>query len=296
MSAQERGIQLRVGIFMAIGLTVIALMVVYFGRFGDTMRKYYEVKVEYPNASGLINGAKVLLAGARIGMVDKGPDILPDMDGVSVTLKIFEEIKIPSDSEFTIGSSGLLGDKYVQIVVKKKDSPPIVPGTVVKGKMEAGIADLAEKIGPMLDEAKQAIEKIKNVASKIDSDVFKKETLDNINATAANLKETSNAFAEASKKIDGIVSKADGVMSKADGVMKTGQDTFASAKDAADELKKTIADVHTIVLQTKAGKGALGALLADKEMAENLKALVSNLRRNGILWYKDKGAEPAPSR
>ncbi|CAN5614355.1 MlaD family protein [soil metagenome] len=274
---------------MAIGLSAIALMVVYFGRFGDTMRKYYEVKVEYPNASGLINGAKVLLAGARIGMVDKGPDILPDMDGVSVTLKIFEEIKIPSDSEFTIGSSGLLGDKYVQIEVKKKDSPPIAPGTVVKGKMEAGLADLAEKIGPMLDEAKETIEKIKNVATKVDNDVFRKETLDNINATAANLKETSNAFAEASKKIDGLVAKADGVM-------KTGQDTFSSAKDAADELKKTIADVHSIIQQTKQGRGALGALLVDKEMAENLKALVSNLRRNGILWYKDKGAEPAPSR
>ena len=108
---------MRVGIFMAIGLSVIALMVVYFGRFGDTMRKYYDLKVEYPNASGLINGAKVLLAGARVGMVDKGPDILPDMDGVSVMLKIYEEVKIPSDSEFTIGSSGLLGDKFVQIVV-----------------------------------------------------------------------------------------------------------------------------------------------------------------------------------
>lgn len=296
MTAQERGIQLRVGVFMAIGLSMIALMVVYFGRFGDTMRKYYDIRVDYPNASGLINGAKVLLAGAKIGMVDKGPDILPDMDGVSVNLKIYADVRIPSDSEFTISSSGLLGDKFVQIVVKKKDSSPIEAGAVIKGKTESGIADLADKIGPIIDEAKEAVANIKKISEKFNDDVLKQATLDNINATAANLKETSNAFAEASKKIDGIVAKADGVMTKADGVMKTGQDTFASAKDAADELKKTIADVHSIVQQTKQGRGALGALLVDKEMAENLKALVSNLRRNGILWYKDRGAEPAPAR
>jgi hypothetical protein len=35
-------------------------------------------------------------------------------------------------------------------------------------------------------------------------------------------------------------------------------------------------------------------LLSDREMAENLKALVANLRRNGILWYKDRAAQTKP--
>ncbi len=57
--------QLRVGIFVAIGLAAIGLMVVYFGRFGDAVRSYYQVQVEYPNASGIYRGAAVLLAGRR---------------------------------------------------------------------------------------------------------------------------------------------------------------------------------------------------------------------------------------
>ncbi len=40
MTAQERSTQLRVGIFMAIGLLAIALMVVYFGRFGESIHGY----------------------------------------------------------------------------------------------------------------------------------------------------------------------------------------------------------------------------------------------------------------
>ncbi len=50
----ERGSQLKVGIFMAIGLAAIAAMVVYFGRFGDSVRGYYQIRVEYPNASGIL--------------------------------------------------------------------------------------------------------------------------------------------------------------------------------------------------------------------------------------------------
>ena len=103
------------------------------------------------------------------------------------------------------------------------------------------------------------------------------------------MKETSSSFAEASKKIDGVVKKAEGAI-------ETGQQTFVSAKSAADELKKTILDIRSVVQQAKQGRGALGALLSDREMAENLKALVVNLRRNGILWYKDRAQPKPPSR
>ena len=67
----ERSNNLRVGIFVAIGLLAIALMVVYFGRFGESVRGYYRIRVEYPNASGIYKGASVLLAGAKIGSVEK---------------------------------------------------------------------------------------------------------------------------------------------------------------------------------------------------------------------------------
>ena len=63
---------------MAIGLLAIALMVVYFGRFGESIRGYYRIRVEYPNASGIYKGASVLLAGAKIGSVENDPVILPD--------------------------------------------------------------------------------------------------------------------------------------------------------------------------------------------------------------------------
>jgi phospholipid/cholesterol/gamma-HCH transport system substrate-binding protein len=293
MRGQEHLTQLRVGIFMAIGLTAIALMVVYFGRFGESIHGSYRIRVEYPNASGIYKGASVLLAGAKVGSVENNPVILPDMDGVYVNLKINEEVKIPSAAQFTIGSSGLLGDRFVQINLDKdaKSSPPLEAEAVVKGKGESGIGDVTERAAVLLSDIQEAVGNINKIAQKLNTDVFKEATIANLNATLSNLKETSSSFAETSKKFDGVVKKAEGAI-------ETGQQTFVSAKGAADELKKSIIDIRfdirSVVRQAKQGRGALGVLLSDREMAENLKALVANLRRNGILWYKDRAAQTKP--
>jgi phospholipid/cholesterol/gamma-HCH transport system substrate-binding protein len=291
MTAQERLTQLRVGIFVAIGLLAIGLMVVYFGRFGESFHGFYRLRVEYPNASGIYKGASVLLAGAKIGSVEHNPVILPNMDGVYVTLKIYNNVSIPSTAQFTIGSSGLLGDRFVQIVLGKdaKSAPPLQADAIVKGKGEAGFDIMTEQAGVLLSSIQEAVGNINKVAQKLNNDVFKEATIENLNTTISNLKETSVSLVEASKKVNGVVKKAEGAI-------ETGQETFTSAKSAADELKKTILDIRSVVQQTRRGGGPLGVLLTDREMAENLRALVANLRRHGILWYKDRSQTKAPSR
>jgi ABC-type transporter Mla subunit MlaD len=295
MTSQERGAQLRVGIFMAIGLSAVAAMVVYFGRFGDAVRSYYQIRVEYPNASGLLKGASVLLAGAKVGMVETAPVILPDMEGVYVDLKIYKEVEIPSASEFTVGSSGLLGDRFVQINLKKdaRSSPPIAAGTTIKGKSETGMSEIFDQAGPVVTEVRAVLKKVDNITAKIDNDVLKESMMKDLNETVANLKASSIAFNEATKKIDGIIAKTESAIGSGDQAM-------TSAKQAADELKKAITDIRGLVQQVKSGQGALGVLLSDKQTAENIRALVQNLRQRGIIWYRDRdrdrSPESAPSR
>lgn len=310
MSNQESTTLLRVGIFMAIGLAVIGGMVVYFGRFGEAVRGYYDIRAEFPDASGIYKGAGVLLAGAKIGVVDNNPVILPDMNGVSVNLKIYEDVKIPGKSEFLIGSSGLLGDKFVQIVLPPgaKDSPPIPPNATIQGRTESGIGDLTSKAEAVMTELQDTVANIKSitgkldsgvftgttmgdlnstvahlrsVTAKIDTEIFTGTTVGDLNATIANLRVATASFAETSKKLDGMIAKAEGAIG-------TGDEALRSAKAAADEVKRAVTDVRGLVQQARQGRGALGALLTDREMAENLRALVVNLRRHGVLFYKDR--------
>ena len=64
--------------------------------------------------------------------------------------------------------------------------------------------------------------------------------------------------------------------------------TLASIKSAAASADKALDSAKVLIGKANAGKGALGMLLSDSETAENLKALVRNLREHGILWYKNK--------
>ena len=69
MEQQDRGLELKVGIFVAVGLAILAALVVQFGRLGEGFKTYYDLTVHFADASGLLKGSDVLMGGAKIGRV-----------------------------------------------------------------------------------------------------------------------------------------------------------------------------------------------------------------------------------
>lgn len=298
--SSEKITQARVGIFVLIGLIAICVMVVYFGRFGDGLKKYYNLRVEYPNASGLFAGADVLLAGAKVGSVKEGPYVLDNMRGVYVILQIEDGVQVPQGSSFTIGSSGLLGDSYVNINMPAdldvEKYVPIAPGTTVIGQKESGgLSSLAGEGSALLDDVKTAVKNIDTVVKRINEEVLNKKSVEAINESLKNLKTTSEELAEASKNLDSVISNAAVAVTEAtETVKKVGQtaeksnETLEAATGAAKSFDRTMVEVRSLVQEAKSGRGPLGTLISDRTMADNLRALVVNLRRHGILWYKDR--------
>ncbi|MEI6278574.1 MAG: MlaD family protein [Verrucomicrobiae bacterium] len=294
MTKEERSTQIKVGIFLLIGLTTIAMLVVYFGRFGEGVRNCYTLRAEFPNASGLMRDAYVTLAGARIGRVANDPIILPDMEGVYVDLRVFDDVKIPSASQFTIGSSGLLGDKFVQIDLKPgaRESVPIAPGTTIKGVTGGGgLGGMTEDAGALMAELRTTVGNINSVVKKLDTGLLNDEGVASLKETLKNLQTTSTSLAAASAKVDNVITQADTAI-------QSGKGTMDSAKKAADELQRALADIRGLIREIRQGQGALGTLISNRETADNLRSLVSNLRRYGILWYRDgdKAKAPGPGR
>src|SRR5438270_2130778 len=78
---RDRTLELKVGVFVAIGLAMIAAFVVKFGRLGEGFKTYYDLTVRFKDASGLLKGSDVLLSGARIGRVGGGPRLLREGEG-----------------------------------------------------------------------------------------------------------------------------------------------------------------------------------------------------------------------
>jgi phospholipid/cholesterol/gamma-HCH transport system substrate-binding protein len=279
MSSEDKGTQIKVGLFILIGLLTVGMMVIYFGRLGEGFSSYYNVKVEFTNASGLLRGSEILLAGAKVGRITNEPVILPDMRGVYVDVRILDQVKIPVGSKFFIGSSGLLGDKYIEISLDGAGAEKgfIKAGDVLKGsESSGGIAGMAEGAGALIGDLRTTVGNINAVVKKLDSTILSKDELASISATMKNLETATGRIADASKQFDTT--------------MASGKATMDSAKKAADELQQTLTAIRKLVDQAKSGSGVLGTLISNREMANNLRSLVLNLRKHGILWYKDTNA------
>jgi phospholipid/cholesterol/gamma-HCH transport system substrate-binding protein len=271
MNRHERGLEFKVGVFVFAGLAMLGALVVQFGRLGEGFKTYYPLTIRFNDASGLLKGSDVLLGGARIGKVAGGPRLVGDGNGVLVPLKIYDYIKIPDTSKFTVGSSGLLGDRFVNVTMPTGKPTKFLPANAtINGARETGIEDLTREGGALVSDLRGVVQKIDTTVSRLNEEVLSKETTENLKSSVAHLNEATSAFAESAKKLGPVVDKADSTMD--------------STKKAADDLQK-------VLNSATQGKGLLATLLTNQELANDLRALVGNLRAHGILFYRDSAVK-----
>ena len=65
---------------------------------------------------------------------------------------------------------------------------------------------------------------------------------------------------------------------------------------AIADARKTIQAATDLIQKASTGKGALATLLSNQELANDLKALVTNLRAHGVLFYRDDAAKAETQR
>ncbi len=75
--------------------------------------RHYELDARFGRTDGLLVGDKVRMAGLDIGKVINAR--LDDHFKAILTLEIKDNVKIPDDSSASIVSSGLMGNKYIEI-------------------------------------------------------------------------------------------------------------------------------------------------------------------------------------
>ncbi len=304
MNEQYRGTEWKVGLFILIGIGLIAFLSVKFGKLGQGLEKFYTLNAEFPNASGLLKGGDVLMFGARIGFTELAPALVEGRYAVTVPLRIREGVKIPKGAIFIIGSSGMMGDAYVSI-----EMPPnpdmntlLQDGDSVVGTRLKGIAELTAESGGVIEEMKKRLQELEKPIKDVREELLGPKNLKNLEESITNFRETTVNLKETSKGLDVVVAKAkDAVgtlkeaMDAAKGAMGKVDDAAADIKGAIGDIRKT-ADTATktfdsakvLINKASSGKGTLGMLISDQETAADLKTLIRNLREHGVLWYKNK--------
>ncbi|MDD3311107.1 outer membrane lipid asymmetry maintenance protein MlaD [Pseudodesulfovibrio sp.] len=103
-----------VGLFVLVGLVAVAYMSIKLGNVQLFTDKYYTVKANFSDISGLKVNAPVQMFGVKIGFVE-AISLNQDKGVACVRMLIDKEVKLADDAIVSVKTNGLIGDKYLKI-------------------------------------------------------------------------------------------------------------------------------------------------------------------------------------
>ncbi len=142
---KQRSAQIRVGIFVFFTLVTFMAAIFLLGSRTQYFQPQYRLKAVFSNVGYLLEGAGVYLAGVQVGRVGEirfFEDIAAQK--VLVVLKVahpYQE-RIRQDSVAVITSSGLLGDKYIDITLGSEAEPELLDGMFIRTQEPADYGQL----------------------------------------------------------------------------------------------------------------------------------------------------------
>ncbi len=140
-----------VGIFVVASLVALLAMVLIIAQQEGLFMQYVRYRAIFKNVGGLKPGSEVHLAGVTVGSVDT---IVITPEGTTVvSFRVQKQYssQIRQDTQASIGSMGLLGDKSLDLTAGSPGKPPIPPDGLVAVIEPLDITQLLAKAGPSLE-------------------------------------------------------------------------------------------------------------------------------------------------
>ena len=303
----------KVGLFIAISLTIAVGLVLNFAKGISPLTKTYSLNLVTKNVDGIVKNAVVMMAGVPIGKVTQ-ITLNTDKSEVSMKVQIEEIYKIRKGSKFQIETSGFLGDKYIGIIPSSDNqSPELKDGDTVQCEESFDIMRVARSTSGVVNQLNSATSQITNIINRIDRKLLDEQTLTDLSSGLRNLRDVSEIASKTISSVDNLITTNSVPIQTAIGnvvefseelktaggelrnLIKTNR---AIVNESMANIKNTTQSLNKLIGAAERGEGLAGKLFADKELAENIVTLSSNLnevsvklnRRGiwGVLWEDKK--------
>lgn len=254
----------KLGLFVLVALFLLAYLTFQAGEFHWIKEKGYVIDVLFDSVGGLDLKSPVRIAGVEVGKVD---NIGLENGKARVSLRIYPDIKIPKGAKAGIKSTGLMGEKYVEIVPGEERETLKEHERIAQGAPPADLDKLVSELSAIAEDIKGITGALKNVIGTEESQDALKETVRNIRELSRNM----NALVSVNK--DALSS-----------TIKNFQEFSSMLKSDTPQL---IAKLNSIADKIEKGEGTMGKLIADEELYKNLNSTIEKL--NKIAEKVEKG-------
>jgi phospholipid/cholesterol/gamma-HCH transport system substrate-binding protein len=250
--------ELRVGAVAAFSLLVLAFTILYIGGGGGTpLAPRYVVKALMSDVNGLKSGAPVRVGGVEVGTVtdvDLGGEGASGL--VEVTMRLDRKVRgrVTTESQATLGSLGLLGEKAVDITASTRGAP------VEDGGYLAAAAE--DPFKGLLTDASDSTAHLRRILSRMDAG-------EGLVGKALRDEELYTRMVDVSTRLQGFMTKIES---------QTGPlGRLVNDREMSQRLSSSVRGIETMVERIESGRGAIGALTRDEELVSDMKGLTSRL-------------------
>lgn len=322
MANTLRKSEITAGLFVVLGLAVLSVLIFKMGNFSPARSDSYQITAIFDDASGLVKGGLVQMGGTEIGRIAAGPTLTDDLRA-SVPLEIYAGQRVPVGSTYRITSSGLLGDKLVQIVRPKGELTSFVgAGSIVGGQSSASLDQLASDIPTLTKEAVAltqmlqttigkadlALDRISSLAENVDTMLLGAQNQQTIARILTNTDSLTRELAQVSSDLPSTLDAVSRTLISIQDAAARAEQTFDSADSQIAKLEPALEDVpeavraitsasreaEQTVRDLRSGNGLLATLTKDEAVAADTRDFIRNLKRDGILRYQsdDEPTDP----
>ena len=189
--AEDRSFELKVGLFVGIGILIFFIIVFSIGDV-TFIKRGYRIYTVFSFVNGITKGAPVRLAGVDVGYIE-GINVYHDKEAQKTKVKLTAwvnsgDIKIEKDARASINTLGLLGEKYLEIF----------PGTLEGGLLENEdtligydpviVQNLTETMNQLVESTNIVMGRLKNGEGTIGKLLVEEKIYNDLEAFVADIK------------------------------------------------------------------------------------------------------------
>lgn len=255
MEPQAQRLQIKVGLFIGLGLIVFVSSILLLG--GDTalFTRYTEIRARFSEVQGLFPGSVVSLAGMKVGNI-KNIEFVPSENSLEVVMSIDRkfESRLVQGTVAEVRTQGALGDKFIYLIPGELGSAPLAQGALV----ESIETDFMKLLTSREDGMARVIDLIKELHVFV-------ATINSNGQTAHMVKNIADASAKAKSTLDQL---------------DTLLGDLRSEIPDNRRLRQALTSLANVMEKIDKGHGTLGQLINDPSVHQNLKSFLGGSPRN----------------
>ncbi len=255
-----------VGVVVFVAFLVVLWTIFYLTGFMARRNKNF-YSARFDQVGLLMVGDNVTVAGVPVGRVQ-----WIGLEGREAVVRFFVEqrVEVTENTVAMIDASDVFGEAYLQLRIE--DGPPAESGSSLKGELAPGLRDLIKHGVTVVEKTILVLEDARKLVARLDTMLGAEssfaQTLENIEEFTANTRNFSSRFDHYGSLLEETMSSLD---SAALGFRSVVDDNAQSVQQAIAGLEDISMRLDTLLVDIESGRGALGRMLKDEKLYEELR-------------------------